>query len=192
MKFFRIDKLPMEDKAYCILKSGPKGCDRINYKMACGEPAAAEFPPDARWSMTKAYPGIRVPAVIANTARLLVVHRAVKDVMAGSGVAMECLPFTLLDHKGRVASKDHFIINVLGTYDCLDLEKSEIVYSDTDPDEILDVEEYVADPRKLEGAPALFRIKEDPYETVISHRLLDELRPVDPTNLYFHELDQEA
>jgi len=50
----------------------------------------------------------------------------------------------------------------------------------------------VADPKKLDGAPDLFRIKEDPYETVISHHVVEKLRSINPSNLYLLKLDQEA
>ena len=192
MDYFRFNTLPLVDKTLCILELGPEGCSTFKYMMATGKPAAQEYPGDAKWSMTAKYPGIKVASIIDNTARLVVAHRDVKDVFVATGVPMECFPFTLYDHKGRVASTDHFIVNVLGTFDCLNLQKSEIDYSKTYPDKILGIDRYVLDPRKLEHAPDIFRIKEDPYAVVLSHRLVDQLRPVNPTNLFLVKLDQEA
>jgi hypothetical protein len=42
---------------------------------------------------------------------------------------IEFLPVTILNHKGRVASKDYFFLNPIGTVDCIDIEKSRVVWN---------------------------------------------------------------
>jgi len=189
--YFRINTLPMQDDAACILEREPEGTNGIKYMMSRGKPATGEYPADARWYMSSKHPTrLKVPSIVDNTSNLLVVHRDVKDVLAAAGAAVECLPFTLYDHKRRVASRDHFIVNPLVLFDCIDLVRSDIKWSSEYPDEIIRIKRYVVDPKKLEGIPDLFRIQQDPTEYVVSHRLIERLRPLQPTNLFLLKLDQ--
>jgi hypothetical protein len=160
--------------------------------MAKGKSALAEYPHDATWFMSDRWPGIKLPSIVNNTASLLVVHADVKRVIESLGVPVESYGFTLYDHKKRVASTEYFIVNPLGTFDCLNLPKSEIKYSKSYPDEIIRIKKYVLDPRKLEAAPPLFRIKESPRAIVFSQEAVNRLREANPTNAYFYKLDQEA
>ena len=191
MDYFRINTLPLVDKTFCILEGGPEGTNAFDYKLSDGEAVTGRYPANARWYMSPKHPTrLKVPSVVDNTSSLLIVHRDVKDVLAATGVAMECLPFTLYDHKRRVASSDHFIVNPLGSFDCLDLARSEIQWSKEYPDKIIGIDRFVLDPKKLESAPDLFRIQLDLQEYVVSHRLIERLRPLQPTNLFLLKLDQ--
>jgi len=194
MDFYRINQSPDVDLiTQCVLDREPEDTQHFRYKMATGEFAADEYPPDAKWFMSDLWPGIRLPSIVNNTASLLVVHADAKRVIESLGVPVESYGFTLYDHKKRIASKDHFIVNPLGTFDCLNLQKSEIKYSKSHPDEIIRIKKYVLDPRKLESAPPLFRIKENPRAIVFSQEAVNRLmREANPTNAYFFKLDQEA
>jgi hypothetical protein len=115
-----------------------------------------------------------------------------RGVLETTQTPMECLPFTLFDHRRRVASRDYFIINPLGTFDCLNTSKSEIVYSDDPPGEVVAVRKHVLDPRKVGAAPDIFRVKEEPEMIVISARLATQIKKLDPlpTNVYLIKLEQ--
>jgi hypothetical protein len=134
-------------------------------------------------------PGIKLPSLIGNTNDFLIVKRELKMVFEESGVALECLPFTLFDHKKREASRDYFIINPLGTFDCLDLQKSVVVYSKQKPGAIVSVRTPRLDPRKVASAPDFFRIQEVPYAYVISARLAAQIQALQPTNFYVTRLE---
>ena len=140
-----------------------------------------KYPQDAVWQMSSKYGGTKLASLI--TSHYVVVERKLKEVFERTGVPMECLNFTLLDHKGQVASRDYFIINPLGTFDCLNFEKSEIKYSKEMPGEIIRIIKCVLDSNKLREAPAFFRIKESPHTYILSHKLVDELRQLNPTNV---------
>ncbi|HEX5748010.1 MAG TPA: DUF1629 domain-containing protein [Archangium sp.] len=189
MDYFSINMSPAVDPGYCVLYGEPEGTNMLKYRMSQGIAMGDKYPQDAKWYMRKESPGIKLASLLATVTNLLVVERGMKEVFERTGVPMECLPFTLYDHKKRVASTDYFIINPLGTFDCLDLEKSEIIY---DEGEIVEVEKIVLDPKKLHSAPGFFRIKEDPYVRVLSHQLVDELRKLNPTNVYLTKLEQSA
>jgi hypothetical protein len=154
--YFRIELCPTGDESLCVLAEGPEGTQPFRYCMARGETAAAEFPRDAKWLMTAKWPGIKLASLLANTANLLVVHREIKDALAKIGVPMESYGFALYDHKKRLASRDYFIVNPLGTFDALDTRASSITRSKRVPGEVVSVDEMVLDPRKLKGAPRCF------------------------------------
>ncbi|MCP3169259.1 hypothetical protein LZ199_40820 [Myxococcus sp. QH3KD-4-1] len=165
------------------------GTNMLRYRMSMGVAMGDKYPSDAKWFMTDDAPGIKVPSLIATVTSLLVADRRMKEVIERTGVPMECLPFTLYDHKKRVASTDHFIINPLGTFDCLDLKQSEIIY---EGDEVVVVEKLVLSPEKLRSAPDIFRVEQEPHAYVLSHQLVDELRQLDPSNVYLTRLEQTS
>lgn len=188
MSFFLINNAPLEDEDYAFLEHTPDGTLDIDYKMAIGEPMGDDYPEGARITMDASHPGIQLADLVGNSCGLLIVSRRVKEGMARVVTApVEYLPVAIYNHKKRLASRDYFIVNPLGTRDCLDLERSEITWSDG---EVVDVDVFVLDPKKLDGAPDLFRIQEDPRTYVISERLAKELLPLDPTNFLVDKLAQ--
>lgn len=191
MRYFEINKSPTIDKSFCFLWNPPPAVGIAFYRMAEGDPMGADYPQDVPWQMCREIPGKKLPSLIGTSCGYLVVARPLKEVFEQAGVPIECLPFTLLDHKKRVASRDYFIINPLGTFDCLDLQKSHITWSQKVPGAVLDLDKPVLDPKKIGHASDLFRILEDPTIIVLSAALakkLQELQPP-PTNVYLNELE---
>lgn len=189
MRYFQIETAQQGDPEYVFLKDVPAGTEELEAALSGGEPVAADYPADAQLRMSSRSRGIVLPSVIGNVNQLLIVNRGIKDVLEGTKVPMECLAFTLRDRKGRVMSKDYFIVNPLGGFDCIDFAKSEIEYSRREPSIIIGIDKVVLDPKKVENAPDLFRVDRDPSRYVISERLGRKLQPLDPTNLVVHELE---
>ena len=190
VKLFQIETCPTEDFSLCVLSGAPKGTVTLNHRMSRGYPMGADYPSDAQWAMCERYKGIKLSTLITCVSGILVLAKQAMEVLQDTGVTMECLPFTLLNHKGRVASRDYFIVNLLGTLDCLDIEKSDIEWLDDQVGgEVIHVYDHVLDPRKIAGAPPVFRTKEDPYCIVLNETVAEKLRAPKPTNLYLTELE---
>ena len=106
---------------------------------------------------------------------------------------MEVLKFTLFDQKNRPLSDDYWIINPIGTVDCVDKKKSEIEYLDEPGDPyhgaVVGVDKYVLDPRKLKAAPSLFRVPEESNEYFFKEDLHDKLMQKEFTNFVFEEIE---
>ncbi|MFY0562746.1 imm11 family protein [Archangium lansingense] len=187
MNYFILNLMPLVDKSYCVLGDLPDNLLSFSNRLSRGRPMGNDYPKDPQWRMSDTYGGIKLPSLIANTDSILVVERPLKEVFEATGVAMECLPFVLVNHKGRVASRDYFIVNPLGNLDCLNLEKSEIEWLD---DDVVGIEKFVLDTEKVKDAPDMFRVKEDRETIVISHRLADELKKVKPTNVFLFDVEQ--
>lgn len=192
MDFFIVEKSPRVDRDYVFLEDTPEGIGIYKHKLSRGEPMGDLYPgpEEMKWYMDRDNPGIKLPSLIGNFKNVVIVDKAMKDVVEATGVSMECLNFTLYNHKKRVASRDYFVINVLGTFDCLNHDESVIKYSEKHPDEVIDVKRAVFDSRKLKDAPDIFRVKEEHVTIVISHRLADALKKINPTNVYLHKVEQ--
>jgi len=190
MNYFQIETCPTEDLSLCVLANAPKGTVAINHRMARGFPMGADYPADAQWAMCDRYKGIKLSTLITCVDRILVLLKPAMEIFRDIGVPMECLPFTLLNHKGRVASKDYFIVNPLGTLDCLDIQKSDIEWLDDQVGgEVIHVYEHVLGPKKIANAPPVFRTKEDPYCIVLNETVAERLRALNPTNVYLTEIE---
>lgn len=190
MNFYEIETGQQGGPDYVFLKDLPTGAEGDCYRMSRGLAMGAAYPANAILQMTDDSRGTELPSVIGNVDTLLIVHRDLKDVFASTGVPMECLPFTLMNQKKRVASRDYFIVNPLGWFDCIDFKASEIVYAKSEPTVIIDVERLVLDGKKLEQAPDFFRIAQQRERYVVSERLGQKLAALKPTNVTVVPLEQ--
>lgn len=192
MDFYIIEQTPLVNNDFVFLSGKPRGIGITDWKLSEGEPLGDEYPgiDETKWYMEKKYPGIKLPSLIGNVSNVVVVHRELKDVFEAAQVPTDYVQFTLYNHKNRVASRDYFIINVLGTFDCLNYNESKIKYSKEAPGKVISVKRMVFDRRKLEQAPDIFRVKEEPETIVISQRLVGPLQKLNPTNVYLHVVEQ--
>ncbi|MFY2558737.1 imm11 family protein [Corallococcus terminator] len=188
MKFYSVNLLPLMDRGFTVIRSLPEGTHDYGYRMSTGLEMAERYPRDARVFMDARLPGIKLPSLVANTSSVLLVAAPVKAVIEKSQVGkMEYLPLAIYNHKKRLASSDYFIVNPLGTFDCLDLEQSEIQYNKGD---IVAVHRPILDPKKIASAPDLFRVPENRRLYVISERLAAGLKAIKATNVYLFDLEQ--
>lgn len=170
------------------MRDFPEGVDLNRYKFSEGEAFGDEYPEDARIYMSPKEQGRTLPSLVGNTRSMLIVHRTVKEIIeANNSGPTEYLPLHIYNHKKRLASDEYFIVNPLGSWDCLDLGASKIEYMDGD---VVGVDEMVLDPTKLKEVPDLFRVREDPSTYLGSQRLLERIVMGDlkPTNVYIDRL----
>lgn len=187
MDYFSIAVCPLVDRSFYFLGDPPVGTGMYTHRMADGDAMGDKYPKNAKVYADKRSPGTKLPSLVANTESFLVVHKALKEVFEATGVPMECLPLAIHDPKKKLLSRDYFIVNPLGTFDALNRRKSKIEY---DGEEIVGIDKLVLDARKLEKAPDLFRLKEDPSLYALSHRLAEKLKALKPTNVYLTKLEQ--
>lgn len=109
---------------YCQVWKYPSAMSNF-YKPTLGKPMGAEYPEGLSFHMAPEVSGSRVPDVIPNTLGYLLVSARMKELLAQHATEpIEFLRFTLLNHKGRSASDECYIANVLGTRDWGDMERS--------------------------------------------------------------------
>src|SRR5439155_15397562 len=89
---------------------------------------------------------------ISNHEGVQLMSPKLRDFLRGQDVPeTEFLPVAILDHKGRVASKDFSILNCLRVVDCVDQEKSDFRWNGLDPPQMV-VSEMVLNPDSLGDA----------------------------------------
>ncbi len=78
------------------------------------------------------------------------------------------MPVRIHDHRERLLSDEYVIVNPIGTFDCLDLEASDVLRDKDDAAKILAVNEIVLSAKKVQHAPPIFRIREKPASYIVS------------------------
>jgi hypothetical protein len=71
----------------------------------------------------------------------------------------------------KLRKENFYVLNVVKLVDCLDLQRSDILYASDEPGKILHIRKYVFDQGRLEEAP-LFKVPEDVGNIFVSGRLL--------------------
>lgn len=194
MRFFRLNTMgDAQNRKLAFIDQVPDGLEGFDYKMALGEAIGEQYPEEAEIYLQPESPGIKLAPLIGNTLSYLIVNSEIKELIARHTTdEIEYLSFTLYNHKNRVHSTDYWIINPIGTHDCLNRQASEIRFVDSNPaNAVVAVRKYVLDPQKLEGAPDLFRIPEAPKEYFVSETLARALHTGRYENVYIFKTEQQ-
>ena len=174
MEYEVIDTLPQEHEHLAGVKTPIRSADGVIFPnqfmkgIRCGD----KYPATARIGMNPEWPAIQLGGVVANTSRILVVHEVLKNLIKAAMKPqdeIEFLPLTIINHKGRVASQAYFIVNPIGTLDCLDQKRSK--FNIMEDGRLFRVEKYVLDSTKIAWEPAIFRPKEEPGEYIINGKI---------------------
>lgn len=153
-----------------------KGVER-RWELSEGIPRAANFTGDATLSMDDRYPyNMLLADNLLNKNDLIVVSGRLKRFIETRAVPdVEYLPVTILDHKGRVAEKDYFVVHPVNPLDCLDLANSEPRWSAIDTTRIKELKKFVLDESRLDPRRKLFRPKGFNLVTLVSRDLAAEI-----------------
>ncbi len=195
MKYYFLETYDRLDRDFCFIDQPVEEIRLASWKIIKGASIEDEYPESAAVRMSDQAPGRVLTDFIGNEELCLIVSKRIKELFESIvSCHTEYLPLSIINHKNRVASKEYFYINPIGTLDALNHDQSVIKYLDGDKDRIVRVRKFVLSQKKLSDAPDLFRIKEKPTKYVISQKLLDALRSLDPepTNLVVKEIKVAA
>lgn len=172
----------------CFLDRVIKGLEGIDFSFHLGEPVSREMPKDPKIFMSKEYPGIALGDHIGNMKGMIVASPAFRKLIEAhcTGLQIEYLPFTLMDHKKRPFSSEYCIINVLGTFDCVDTKASDISY--TPNGKVSRIRTLVLDGKKVASAPQLFHVDLWPSTYIMGPALSGALRQAKLKNVLLHEV----
>jgi hypothetical protein len=175
MNFFNLYLLGRPSQEIVVLEEEPKTLGLAGHRAAVGKSIVDVWPTDAAMQPPEENPGVKLTSLISNTFSYLIADSALKNAILQhcADLPMEVLPFTLLDHRGRVRSKDYVVLNPLGDRDVVDKTASEIDYSG---DQVAGIVKLVLDPEKLEAAPALFRLTQKRQLLIVNQSLADAIR----------------
>jgi hypothetical protein len=102
---------------------------------------------------------------------------------------VEYLPVQIINHKGRLASSDYFIINPLSIYNAIDFDRSIVKWNNINPDVIASVTKLVIDSSKVPPEATLFRLKSFERRVLVRRDLVDKLSRTGLTGIGFADLD---
>ena len=88
-----------------------------------------------------------------------VISKRLREALEASsaGTKMEYLPVTVVNHKGRVASKDYSLVNPLDVVDCIDADRSGIKWNALDENDISSCDRLVLRDDKVAPSISVFR-----------------------------------
>lgn len=176
---------------YCAIFKIPNGMREI-HKPAVGVRMGSAFPEGQRFQMAKEEKGLKIGDVIPNAIGYFMVSARMKALLEQhAGVEIEFLRFTLLDHRGRVASEDCYIANVIGTRDCVDLEKSDGDPNQLIPGRFTSVRRLVLAEDKVDPQARLFRTSTVPKVLIVRRDLKELFEKEGVTGATFYPLGQE-
>lgn len=175
---------------YCALKYLGNVTDE--YELKRGISRAKGFPSDACFHMDDSHPkDVKLADNVYNLDRMLVVSKQLKEFVESKKPKLtEFLPVTIYNHKGKIASRDYFIINPFNIQDCIDKEKSKIRWNKIDPELISSCFKLVIIPDKIDDSLVLFRPKNMPTIVMVREDLTKAISNEGFTGIRFRETDE--
>lgn len=146
-----------------------------------------------RFRLADEAPGIVMSDFVHNALGFLMVKGRVRDLLAARATAeIEFLPFALLDHKGRVADPEAWIVNVLGTSDCVDLQRTVGTAKAGRTGQFLEITELHLDEARVDRQQNIFRIAARPRVIVVRDDLRAALEELGVTGARFTDMGQQV
>ncbi|ABC30997.1 hypothetical protein HCH_04290 [Hahella chejuensis KCTC 2396] len=191
MKYFLFNTLgDTSNDDYCFTSDTPEG-GIDSWGLIAGYRIADEYPNGIEKTILRLeeeYPGLVLASYIGNADRMLAFRKDVAKVIVDTNQSeTEVIPFTLLDHKGKIRSEDYVFINPVGAIDCVNWKES--VCTRDNEGNIETYEKLVFSKEKLEQRPHLFRIKFDTSLYLFSEALANTLLSKGYTNLIFKDIE---
>ncbi|PTL83425.1 imm11 family protein [Vitiosangium sp. GDMCC 1.1324] len=113
---------------------------------------------------------------VHNTDGILVVSERLHAFLDARGLThVEYLPMTILDHEGRVASKDYWVVHPIEPVDAIDMEASGCKMSRIKKTRIQSMERLVLRPEAIPAGRELFRLQGLWGVTLVSQPLADAI-----------------
>jgi hypothetical protein len=162
-----------------------------SYELIDGVSLAAVFPKKACARMDSDFKkATRLTDDLSNMNDVKVCSKRLVEFLQENKVQhLEYLPLTIINHKGKVASTDYFVVNPVGLVDALDLEASKPIYNAIRKERISRVDQIVLDPRRLDPGRKVFRLKGLVDPVLIEKDLADGMEAAGMVGPFFNELE---
>jgi len=145
------------------------------------------WPADVQLLMDPNFPkSVQLPDCVMNLTGAIVVSPRLKDVIAASGTApVEYLPVSIINHKGRPAGPDYFIVNPYPLQDCIDQAASVIEWNAIDPSLISACTHLVIDEERIAPGMQVFRLAHYPTKVLFARDLATAITRAGFTGIEF-------
>jgi hypothetical protein len=171
------------DRERALVDTRPPGLDGWDFCASQGEPMAEHYPPNGHVVISERY-GLRLTDFVSNTLNYVIASRGMKEVIeAHSNVAIEYLPLSIFNPRKRLQSADYWIVNPIGTVDCVDLDHS-VVLRGEETGLITFITEYqFLEARLRDTQPSILRPKETPWEVFLDEPTARGLHAIKASNV---------
>lgn len=182
-----------EDEANCTIGIPPNYMDAAIVRLRAGRRVEGNIPEDFQLQMSDLSDGINIPDFIDNLYGYYVVTEKAKILIEKfASVEIEFVPFKLLNHKGRVAMEKCYFVNVLGTADCVDTEKSEGELSELMKGEYDSITKLYLLEDKIPASANMFRISMMPQKLIVRDDMKSVLEKNNVTGVEFFTMGEEV
>jgi hypothetical protein len=161
------------------------------YEIKRGAPRADGFPSDACFEMDKRFPRqVKLADSPSNLEGMVVVSAPLKALLESTKPpSVELLRVSIINHKGRVASEEYFIVNPLRVIDCIDKTRSEIKWNAIDTTAISGCLRLVLDLGAVDDDVLLLRPKHLENVVAVRRDLAESITAGGFTGVDFTEVD---
>jgi hypothetical protein len=159
------------------------------YLLMEGVPLLGQWPEDVVCKMSPKYPkDIQLTDNLHGGSYVVISQRLKERIAALAGASqIEFLPVTVMNHKGRAASKDYFILNPVGSVNCIDIEASGAVWNAIDETDISHFERLVLKGSAVPPDVGMLRPMHRTRTILVRRPVADQLTSEGFTGLYFQE-----
>jgi hypothetical protein len=146
------------EEGFCVIKN-PAGIEKA-YQLQDGAALAERFPPDVYCEMSPHFPKDIKLAENLYGAAVVVISKKIVEMLEQEAVNnTEFLPIKIINHKGRIASRDYFILNPLDILDCIDIEQSGVRWNAIRKDKISSCKRLILKEEEIAARYKIFRPK---------------------------------
>lgn len=154
------------------------------FELTEGTSRIQGWPEDARYPMDPSFPKDVALADSLYNPTVLLVSARVKIFLEDARVNnVEFLRASVVNHKGRIASSDYYIVNPQDICDCIDIKSSGVQWNDLDPDSICLCDSLVLRTDVIPQCFQMFRLHRWRKLIVIRRELADAMNAADFTGL---------
>jgi hypothetical protein len=175
--------------AHCVLETVENMAEPLDLikgvKLARGWPKNVEFHMDPNFPKA-----VQLPDWVKNLPNGLIASGKLKQFIEAENPSnVEYLPIQIIDHKGKTASSDYFLINPHVLQDALDQKQSVIDWNPIDTELISACTTMVFDESRIDPKAKVFRLKHYPSKIVFQRDLASAIKKAGFTGIKFIELE---
>ncbi len=162
------------------------------WQLQKGISRARTFPRDAEVHMHPRSPkSVGLTDNLRNGARLVIASAGLTSFLQEQRLkAVEYLPVTVVNHKGRAVKAPYFIVHPVAPIDCLDVASSNPTMNEIIPTDIDWVEQIALDHARIDPERRLFRVAHFSNIVFVRDDLATAISAAGFTGVAFEDLDE--
>ena len=180
-----------KDPLYCVITDRLDSFGKIWYPSE-GLRMGEFTPKNLKFHMNKDFNGTVPSDFIRNNMSYQLIVAKVKTILdQHTCVEIEYIPFDLINHNGRSVEEECYIMNLIGTVDCVDREKTEGDESPMEEGEYQFIDRLFLHEEKIGAEHNIFRIDAMPHLLIMREDLKETFEKHSVTGVQYIEVGTE-